>query len=455
MIKPLTLQQVAPLLNGTLHFGDCQFERVSTDTRNLQAGDLFVALRGENFDAHDFLAEAARKQACALVVEQVDSGIALPQLQVADTTVALGQLGRANRDNFTGPVIAITGSGGKTTVKTMLASILGKCGAVYATRGNLNNHIGLPLSLLEISADTDYAVLELGASAAGEIAYLAALAKPHVGLVNNALRAHVAGFGSVEGVAKAKGEMFEGLADEGVAILNLDDPAVELWRNQIGARKCIGFSVKDHADAVLRADKISESASGAVSFVLHTPAGESHIQLSQLGRHNVANAVAAAACAYALGISLDDIKAGLEVSRPVAGRMEVKSGIKGATIIDDSYNANPDSVRAALDALSKQPGEKTLVLGDMGELGPEAANLHRELGELAKDSGLDCLVTVGELTKNSHQAFGSAGRHFENYEDAVAFIETFIGANSVVLVKGSRSARMERVVAALTRAGEN
>lgn len=455
MIKPLSLQHVAPLLNGSLHFGDCRFERVSTDTRNLQPGDLFVALRGENFDAHDFLAEAASKKACALVVEHLNPSIALPQLQVADTTVALGQLGRANRENFDGPVIAITGSGGKTTVKAMLTSILNTRGAVYATRGNLNNHIGLPLSLLKISAQCDYAVLELGASAGGEIAYLADLARPQIGVVNNALRAHVEGFGSLEGVVKAKGELFEGLADDGIAVLNLDDPGVDTWKTQIGSRTCIGFSAKGHAEATLRAENISESANGAVSFSLCTTAGEVGIQLSQLGRHNVANALAAAACAYALSVSLEDIKAGLESSRAVAGRMEVKRGIKDAIVIDDSYNANPDSVRAAVEALSKQPGERTLVLGDMAELGPEAESLHRDLGKLAKDAGLDRLVTVGQLTKNSHQAFGSAGRHFENCEDAVAFIKTFIGANSVVLVKGSRSARMERVVAALTRAGEN
>lgn len=455
MIAELALSQIASQLNGSLHFGDCRFGRVSTDTRSLQAGDLFVALRGENFDAHDFLTEAAAKKACGLLVEKVNPEIDLPQLQVADTTLALGQLGRINRQQFNGPVIAITGSGGKTTVKTLLANILSKCGCVYATRGNLNNHIGLPLSLLEISADCDFAVLELGASAAGEIAYLANLAQPQIALVNNALRAHVAGFGSVEGVARAKGELFEALSESGRAILNLDDPAADIWRGQIGERKCISFSASGKAEADLWAENIAENASGEVSFVLHSPAGQVAVQLNLLGRHNVANALAAAACAQAVGVSLEDIKAGLESSRAVAGRMEIKRGTAGAVIIDDSYNANPDSVRAALDALSRQAGEKVLVLGDLAELGPSAADLHRELGELAKQSGLDRLITVGQLTRHSQEAFGDAGRHFDNCEDAVAFIETFIGTDSVVLVKGSRSAGMERVVAALTRAGEN
>lgn len=455
MIAELALSQIASPLSGSLHFGDCHFRRVSTDTRSLQPGDLFVALRGDNFDAHDFLTQAAERGACGLLVETINPQVKLPQLQVADSTLALGQLGRVNREKFTGPLIAVTGSGGKTTVKTMLASILSKCGCVYATRGNLNNHIGLPLSLLEINVDCDFAVLELGASAPGEIACLATFARPQIALVNNALRAHVEGFGSLEGVARSKGELFEALDDDGRAILNLDDPAVEIWRKQIGSRKSFSFSAMGNPQADLRAENISENALGQVGFTLHSPVGSTAIQLNLLGRHNVANALAAAACAHAAGVSLHDIRAGLEAGTAVAGRLEVKHGRAGAIVIDDSYNANPDSVRAALDTLSRQNGEKILVLGDMAELGPEAVDLHRDLGELAKQSGLDRLITVGKLTRYSQQAFGASGQHFDNCQDAVAFLETCIGADSVVLVKGSRSARMERVVDALTRAGES
>lgn len=450
MMTTMALHEVATRIQGKLLFGDCQFSRVCTDTRSLQAGDLFVALRGDRFDAHKFLQEAVNKQASALVVEKENPEFSLPQLVVKDTTEALGQLAGLNRELFKGPLIAITGSGGKTTVKMLLHNILAHCGNVYATKGNLNNHIGVPLSLFELSPEHDYAVIEMGASGPGEIAYLVQLAKPDVGLVNNALRAHVEGFGSLEGVAKAKGEMFAGLQVNGLAVINLDDPLVDVWLGQAGERKRLTFSV-DGKVADFRATDIRDGGDGHVGFVLHTPSEKVELTLQLMGKHNVANALAAAACAYAVGAGIDAIKAGLEGSEAVAGRMQVRRGSSGATIIDDSYNANPDSAKAAVDSLVRWSGRKVLVLGDMAELGRGAEQFHRDLGAYARTVGVDSLLTVGKLTRISSDAFGSEARHFDDCEQAVRFLETVVDSDSVVLVKGSRSAGMERVVSALAR----
>lgn len=452
MIRAMGLQEVAGRLQGNLLFGDCQFSRVCTDTRSLQPGDLFVALRGERFDAHDFLPDAAGKQACGLIVEEARADVELPQLVVQDSTRALGALGRINRELFGGPVLAVTGSGGKTTVKTLLSNILSRNGRVYATRGNLNNHIGVPLSLLELGPEHDSAVIEMGASGAGEIAYLSSLAQPDIGLVTNALRAHVEGFGSLEGVAWAKGEMFSGLPEDGVGVINLDDPQVDVWLQLLGERKRITFSIQGKPADVSGSD-IHEEV-GGMRFQLRTAEGEASIQLHLLGRHNVANAVAAAAAACGAGIKLADIKGGLEASRAVSGRMEVKAGLHGARVIDDSYNANPDSVRAAIDALANGSGRKILILGDMGELGPGAEQFHAELGSYARAGGIDLLVTVGPLSRFASEAFGDGARHFENCEEVIAFMQSTIDEQTTALVKGSRSSRMERVVTALTTGGD-
>lgn len=453
MMTTMALHDVATRVQGTLRFGDCRFSRVCTDTRSLRAGDLFVALHGERFDAHQFLQEAVGKQASGLVVEVESPEFPLPQLVVKDTTRALGELAALNREKFEGPVIAVTGSGGKTTVKTLLRNILANCGEVYATKGNLNNHIGVPLSLFELAPEHDYAVIEMGASGPGEIAYLAQLAKPDVGLVTNALRAHVEGFGSVEGVAKAKGEMFVGLQTSGTAIINLDDPLVDVWLGQAGSRKRITFSAKGKV-ADLKASDIREGENGCAEFMLHTPNDKTRVRLKLMGRHNVANALAAAACAYAVGVDIEAIKAGLQSSEAVAGRMQVKSGLRGATVIDDSYNANPDSAKAAVDSLVRCAGKKILVLGDMGELGVDAEQFHRDLGAYARTAGVDSLITVGKLTRLSSDAFGDQARHFDDCEQAISLLHSVVDGASVVLVKGSRSARMERVVSALTIVGE-
>jgi UDP-N-acetylmuramoyl-tripeptide--D-alanyl-D-alanine ligase len=453
MMTDMTLQQVASSIDGKVAFGDCRFTRVSTDTRQLQAGDLFVALRGPRFDAHKFLQQAADSKACGLVVEQADPNVNLPQLIVADTTLALGQLAKLNRNLFKGPLVAITGSGGKTTVKTLLRNIFAQCGKVYATRGNLNNHIGVPLSLFELSPEHDYAVIEMGASGPGEIAYLVDLANPDVGLVNNALRAHVEGFGSLEGVAWAKGEMFAGLRADGSAVINVDDPLVDIWLGQVGSHSRVTFSASGKSADVV-ATNIDERQGGRPQFQLRTPAGECSISLQLIGRHNVANALAAAACAHAAGVGLDAIKAGLEASEAVAGRMQRKSGVKGSTIIDDSYNANPDSAKAAVDSLARWPGKKILVLGQMAELGGEAEQFHKDLGAYAKAAGLDTLVAVDGMARLCSETFGAGARYFDDCDQAASYLRTLLDENTVALIKGSRSAHMEQVVTALTEGGE-
>lgn len=453
MMRELTLQEVANRLDGNLLFGDCHFKRVCTDTRNLQAGDLFVAFRGERFDANEFLQEAADKQACGLLVERENPEVMLPQLVVKDSIKAFGKLAQVNREYFQGPLLAVTGSGGKTTVKNMLSNILSGCGKVYATRGNLNNHIGVPLSLLELDSSHDYAVIEMGASGPGEIAYLTKLAKPRIGLVTNALRAHVEGFGSLEGVAKAKGELFAGLPADGIGVVNLDDPQVDVWMDFLDEKKKISFSVQDKR-ADVSAGVVKETGQSGTTFSLRTPDGETSVSLRLMGRHNVANAVAAAACAYGAGAGLQAIKAGLEASDPVAGRMEAKPGLRGATVIDDSYNANPDSVKAAIDALAGWPGTKVLVLGDMGELGAGAEQLHADLGGYARGAGINLLVAVGRLSREASETFGEGARHYDDCEQAIAFLRKTVSENTTVLVKGSRSSRMERVVTALTQGGE-
>jgi UDP-N-acetylmuramoyl-tripeptide--D-alanyl-D-alanine ligase len=453
MMTEMALQQVAARINGTVAYGDCRFSRVCTDTRQLQAGDLFVALRGPRFDAHRFLQQAVDKKACGLVVEKADPTVNLPQLVVADTTIALGQLAKLNRELFKGPVVAITGSGGKTTVKTLLRNIFAQCGNVFATKGNLNNHIGVPLSLFELAPEHNHAVIEMGASGPGEIAYLVSLACPDVGLVNNALRAHVQGFGSLEGVAKAKGEMFDGLRPDGAAVVNLDDPLVDIWLGQIGSRPRVTFSVTGKSADLVAAD-IGEADDGRVHFVLSTPAGSCPVSLQLIGRHNVANALAAAACAYAVGVDLAAIKAGLEASEAVAGRMQRKSGANGSTVIDDSYNANPDSAKAAVDALVRWPGKKVLVLGQMAELGDEAEEFHKDLGVYAQTAGVDVLVAVGGLTRQCSDAFGPDAHYFDDCDQAASFLRNLVDGNMVALIKGSRSAHMEQVVKALTEDGE-
>ncbi|MEJ2442001.1 MAG: UDP-N-acetylmuramoyl-tripeptide--D-alanyl-D-alanine ligase [Exilibacterium sp.] len=446
--------------------GDFVFKRVSTDTRTLRRGDLFVALRGDNFDAHNFLPTAVDRGASGLVVECRGENIALPQMVVKDTTLALGKMAAINRRHFSGPLVAITGSCGKTTVKEMVASIFSACcnARVHATYGNLNNHIGVPLTLLNLDAGHEYAVIEMGANAPGEIAYLSGLASPTVALVNNIMPAHVEGFGSIEGVASAKAEIFSGLACGGKAVINLDDRFAEQLRTRSTEFDCLTFSSATDVNAATAenlgcrpdfyATDIRENNMGNIAFVMHSPLGKTDISLQVIGQQNVANALAAAACCYAAGVRLENIQQGLQHFSAIAGRMNIRQGLSGSVVIDDSYNANPGSVRVAADTLSAWDGEKVLVLGDMAELGPEAPLLHREVGDYAKSRGIDRLITVGVLSEEAGVGFGAGAEHFPQHTSAIDRLHQIIDRQMVLLVKGSRSARMELVVRAISEHGE-
>ncbi|MBL4781359.1 MAG: UDP-N-acetylmuramoyl-tripeptide--D-alanyl-D-alanine ligase [Porticoccaceae bacterium] len=441
----LSLSQAALTYGGTLLYPDCHFSRICTDTRALANGDLFVALRGVNFDAHQFLESAALK-ACGMVVERPDKRLAIPQWVVPNTTQALGQLAALARNAFSGPLIGITGSGGKTTVKEMLAVILRCKGEVLATAGNLNNHIGVPQTLLKLQPEHQYAVIEMGASAAGEIDYLCSIARPTIAVVSNVMPAHVAGFGSLAGVASAKGEIYRGLDKSGTAILNLDEPWYEQWRTGAHGTQSLSFSV-DNKAADFYASAVQFDTAACASFTLHSPLGEIEIQLAIAGAHNISNALAAAACAVAAGADLVSIGAGLAAMAAAPGRMESKAGRHGARIIDDSYNANPGSVVAAIDALVTMPGRHLLVLGDMGELGPKEKAMHRDIGVYARNAGVDALFTTGPLSVETAAGFGVGGEYFSDKSTLGAALSRQLKADAVVLVKGSRSAAMEEVVA--------
>jgi len=452
MMRPIALsslayfmlsQKLPNALKPQLKGGDAMFTRVSTDTRTLDAGDLFIALRGERFDAHDFLAQAEARQPCAMVVEKFNPAIQLPQLVVADSTLALGQVAALNRSLFTGPLVAITGSSGKTTVKTLVASILGECGETLATRGNLNNHIGVPLTLLELEERHQFAVIEMGASGPSEIAYACSLAKPQVAMINNVMPAHIEGFGSIAGVANAKSEIYGGLVTGGIAVVNIDDAFAPQWIQQLAGKKTLTVSLVN-PDANCRAEAI-EYASEHLAFDLLIHRQRLRIILNAQGEHSVRNALMAAACAYALGASMEQIQRGLARFAPVAGRMSRQRGIHNALIIDDSYNANPGSVRAAIDVLA-QAEDSILVLGDLAELGETATEQHAALGDYAKQKHINRLFTLGVLTANTSSHFGEGAQHFTERNQLLAALIPLLTSGTTVLVKGSRSSKMDLVV---------
>jgi UDP-N-acetylmuramoyl-tripeptide--D-alanyl-D-alanine ligase len=427
---------------------------VSSDTRTLKGGELFVALKGERYDGREFLAQAREKGAVAALVASPDSAdtsalaaqVDLPLLIVKDTRKSLGDLAKYWRGRFHMPVVAVTGSNGKTTVKEMLTKILnsatGSPQAVLATRGNLNNDIGVPLTLLEMRSQHRYAVIEMGMNHLREIAYLTGLAKPDVALVNNVGPAHLEDLGSLEQAARAKGEIFEGLSESGVAVVNADDEYANLWRGLCAGRRVLDFGLSRPAAVSARCDL---SGTG-VEMAVQTPSGEMRVSLQVAGLHNARNALAAATCALALGISRQAISAGLAAFSGVKGRMQRKPGKNGALLIDDTYNANPESVRAAVEVLRREGGIKVLVLGDMGELGKQGPELHKQIGSQAKDAGIDVLYTLGELTADTAQKFGKGARHFTQIEELLAEVEKLLAPGVTVLVKGSRFMRMERIV---------
>ncbi|GAA6131015.1 UDP-N-acetylmuramoyl-tripeptide--D-alanyl-D-alanine ligase [Halopseudomonas sabulinigri] len=451
MLEAIRLSALLKPLAATMNSVDTHFDSVSIDARGVQPGGLFVALAGSRVNGHDFVAQARDNGAAAAMVEYlVDDE--LPQLLVHDCQLALGQLAALVRESYQGQVIAITGSSGKTSVKEMLASILRQAGQVLATEGNLNNELGVPLTLLRLKAEHQFAVIEMGAAAVGDIAYTMTLAKPQISVLTNAEMAHVGRFGSPESIAKAKGEIVSELPDGGKAVLNLDSPWFEQWYQLLGSKRtACSFSLKNPT-AQLRADNIQMDAKGCPAFELQTPAGAVSVQLQVRGQHNIANALAAAGAALAAGVSLDCISAGLSALPPVAGRGNSVAGIAGAQIIDDSYNANPASVKAAIDLLAGLQGTRILVLGDMGELGEWAESSHREVGEYAAEQGLDALYAVGTLSALAVQAFGEHGQLFASKQDLIEALKGRLDISTQVLVKGSRSAGMDEVVAGLAAA---
>jgi UDP-N-acetylmuramoyl-tripeptide--D-alanyl-D-alanine ligase len=449
MLKALTLSEIAAPLGGRLLGADAQFAAVCTDSRQIVPGQLFIALSGPNFDGHDYLADVAAKGAVAALVERAVANCQLPQLLVADTRLALGQLGALNRQAYQGPLVAITGSSGKTTVKEMLASILraGLGGEVLATRGNLNNDLGAPLTLLELGAQHVAAVIELGANHIGEIAYTVGLTRPQVAILNNAGSAHVGEFGGPEKIVEAKGEIIDGLAADGVAVLNRDDKAFGIWQQRAGGRQVLSFALRNPA-ADFSARDIQQDVRGCPAFTLQGLAGEARIQLNLLGEHNVANALAACAAAHALQVPLVGIRQGLESLQPVKGRGVARLAASGMRVIDDTYNANPVSMCAAVDILAAFSGRTVLVLGDMGELGEWAEQGHREVGEYAAGK-VSALYAVGPLMRHAVAAFGGSGRHFADQASLIDALTEEQGPSTTLLIKGSRSAAMDKVVAAL------
>ncbi len=439
-------------------YPDCYFQSVSTDSRNLKEGQLFVALKGEKFDGHEFISLIA-SQASGLVVERPMIDLVMSQWVVPSTTEALGQIAAANRKNFNGCLIAITGSCGKTSVKEMIAVILKKTGSVLFTQGNLNNEIGVPCTLMEISCEHDYAVIEMGAKAIGDIDYLCGLAKPNVALINNILPAHLESFGTLSDIAKAKGEIYRNLSAGDTAVINLDESYAEMWYESTNAR-ILSFSInKVRAD--FTAKNLILKDNGCYSFILVTPEGESPISLALSGKHNVANAIAAAACSYAAGAPLPSIVDGLNNLKQVPGRMHLEKLSSGATFIDDSYNANPSSVKAAIDSLVEIQGLHILILGDMAELGDDEVFLHADIGSYALNKGVDILLTLGPLSFYAAREFGQSGQHFKSKQELISYLNSdeFLNSGSldfgsVILAKGSRFMVMEDISQLIKKLGE-
>jgi len=446
------LSEAADLLHGQLRGEDASFVAVGTDTRTLSPGELFVAIKGPNFDGHDFLSVAAQQGAVgALVDREVD--IELPVIRVNDSLHALGELASAWRAKSSAFVIGITGSNGKTTLKEMCAAILAQeSNKVLATRGNLNNDIGMPLTLMRLQ-DEKFAVIEMGANHAGEIRYLTNIARPDVAVLNNAGRAHLEGFGSLEGVARAKAEIMEGLSEHGTFVFNADDRFAGLWRELAVGRKRVSFGVQRPAEVSSAPDsyRIEWGEAGFVAaFDVDAWGQNFEINLRLAGEHNRMNALAAIAACRLAGADLPQIRTGLASLKPVAGRLAPLVGRGGARLIDDSYNANPESVIAALKVLSAAPGRRTLVLGDLGELGSEQRALHAELGLRASEAGIDRLISCGTLSQAASESFAGESLHFDNQDALLEQLGERLTSEDSVLIKGSRASAMDRVVKALS-----
>jgi len=457
-----SLHALQKVVANSIITADVAFTGLSTDSRKIEQGNVFLALRGETFDAHDFLEMVAESGAAAVIVERVPENFSIPALIVPDIKLALAAIAAHWRQQFTLPVIAVTGSNGKTTVKEMIASILlAQYGSEHmiSTKGNLNNEIGVPLTVFRLQSQHQAAVFELGMNHPGEIAILGAIAQANVALVNNAQREHQEFMQTVEAVAIENGAVIQSLPADGVAVFPADDAYTAIWKEFAGQRKTLTFGLASNS-----AQKADQKADVSGSFIAQdfgsdiqmSIQGEAvTVQLAAAGQHNVLNALAAAACCSAIGISAAKIVEGLQAFAPVSGRLQLKLAAAGARLIDDTYNANPDSVKAAIDVLAKVTAETTLVLGDMGEVGADGAAFHQEIGQYAKAQGIQHLYTLGSLAKSSTIAFGSGAQHFDELGMLLAKLDCENGSGNTILIKGSRFMKMERVVAHLMNAVGN
>jgi UDP-N-acetylmuramoyl-tripeptide--D-alanyl-D-alanine ligase len=438
----LMLSEIAKILNGRMLGEDVLVQSVGTDSRNIVKNQLFVGIKGEHFDGNTYALEAIQQGAAAALVSDANTQVSTAVL-VKDTRLALGQLAQHWRQQFILPLVAVTGSNGKTTVKEMVASILAvPYKSILATQGNLNNDIGMPLTLLKIRAEHAVAVIEMGMNHQGEIRYLTNLAQPTVAVVNNAGTAHIGEIGSREAIARAKGEIYEGLAANGIAIINADDNFADYWKTLNKNKSIITFGLNKPADVSATYQIIGN----LTEIKLKTPSGEIEFKISVLGVHNIYNALAASAVAVALGVSIADIAKGLAVFGAVKGRLNWLQANNGAVVIDDTYNANPDSMKAAIDVLANQKTQQIFVMGDMAELGANAPQMHMDIGLYAKQKGVSSMLTFGDLSAKAAAAFGANAQHFTTVESLVASLNTMMNSQSTVLVKGSRFMQMERVV---------
>jgi UDP-N-acetylmuramoyl-tripeptide--D-alanyl-D-alanine ligase len=441
----LSCTEIAHILDGVMTGSDVAVTSVSTDSRSIGSGALFIALKGPNFDGSAFVAAVKAKGAVAVVLEHPVAED-ITQIIVRDTRLALGQLAAAVKARLAPKTIAVTGSAGKTTVKEMIAAILSRRGQVLATQGNYNNDIGVPLTMLRLTAQHDYAVLELGANHQGEIAYTTTLAKPDVAIITNVAPSHLEGFGDLTGVARAKGEIFNAVSQQGLAIIPADSEYRDYWLRRLQDKQVLEFSVEHDADYF--AENIALNSQGCAGFDLICPSGKQFIQLTIPGKHNVANALAAAAACLAVGASLTDVQLGLAQMQAVKGRTNIKMLRPQLRLIDDTYNANVESVKAAIDLLASYTGYQVLILGDMAELGADARLYHEEIGLYAKKSGINLLFTLGVLSQSASDLFNGQGAHFSSRQALLQRLMPIVSEQQEVtlLVKGSRSAKMELVV---------
>lgn len=446
----MQLSELSQVVRGTIRGTDISFASVSTDTRKLKSGDLFIALSGPRFDGAKFIHQAKKSGAVAALVPRVIAED-LPLVIVNDTRVALGELAAAWRQK-TGPlVVAITGSNGKTTTKELVASVLGEQGPVLYTEGNLNNDIGVPLTLLRLTEEHQFAVVELGANNPGEIEYTSKITSPDLALITNAGSAHLEGFGTVEGVARAKGEIIDSVSENGTVILNSDDQFFGLWIERASSRRIISFGFSPKADVRVDSSTIEMlSPISGFQFVVEYLGDRCQFKLCLVGKHNISNALAAISVGLAAGMPLNRIAVGLSRVKPVVGRLQPIRGICGATVINDSYNANPSSLTVALDFLSSIPGKRWLICGAFAELGDRSKGFHEEIGQQAKAAGVLNLFAIGHETRGAVEAFGEGGFFYEHHTDLIDEVKKLIDEDVVILVKGSRNQRMEGVVDALT-----